>query len=405
MTQPALTREQMQETVNAVARCGNVVRAAAELGRPTQTIQHRFRSAVAAGIRPTVKSKVELDNRLMAARIRQLEAEVRNLEKQALSAELVKREIFKLAKSDAPSPEWLRKGSSRTSAPGVPTLFASDWHWGEVVDPKQIGGVNQYSVAIAKRRAHALVDQAIALLRIISPKMDYPGIVFALGGDMVSGDIHEELQATNETEIMPCVVDVAGVLTWCIETLADAIGRVFIPAVTGNHGRDTKKIRAKGRNYTNFDWLLYQWLAARFQHDKRITFQIPDGPDARYRVYSTRYLLTHGDQFSGGDGIIGPVGPIMRGDNKKRSSRAQMDQSYDVLMVGHFHQLMQLPRLIVNGALKGMDEYAYGLNVPFEEPSQALWITHPVHGITIQTPVYVEREHRKEAHPWVSVAA
>lgn len=29
------------------------------------------------------------------------------------------------------------------------------------------------------------------------------------------------------------------------------------------------------------------------------------------------YLLTHGDQFRGGDGVIGALGPIIRGDHKK----------------------------------------------------------------------------------------
>ena len=60
--------------------------------------------------------------------------------------------------------------------------------------------------------------------------------------------------ATNEREIMPTLLDVHGLLIWCIETLAKEFGRVFVPCVTGNHGRNTHKIRAKGRNFTNFDW-------------------------------------------------------------------------------------------------------------------------------------------------------
>jgi hypothetical protein len=50
---------------------------------------------------------------------------------------------------------------------------------------------------------------------------------------MVSGDIHAELQATNEIEIMPTVVDLIGVLAWCIRTLADEFGQVFVPCVRG----------------------------------------------------------------------------------------------------------------------------------------------------------------------------
>ena len=31
-----------------------------------------------------------------------------------------------------------------------------------------------------------------------------------------------------------------------------------------------------------------------FENDDRIEFCIPDGPDALYKVYNTKYLLTHG---------------------------------------------------------------------------------------------------------------
>jgi hypothetical protein len=37
---------------------------------------------------------------------------------------------------------------------------------------------------------------------------------------------------------------------------------------------------------------------------------------------------------------------------------------YDVLLVGHFYQMSQLHRLIVNGSLKGYDEYAGAAGFP-----------------------------------------
>ena len=46
-------------------------------------------------------------------------------------------------------------------------------------------------------------------------------------------------------------------------------------------------------------------------NDPRIRFAIPDGPDCLYQVFNHRYLLTHGDQFRGGDGLIGCLGPIV----------------------------------------------------------------------------------------------
>jgi hypothetical protein len=69
-----------------------------------------------------------------------------------------------------------------------------------------------------------------------------------------------------------------GVLLWCINTLADAFGRVFVPCVTGNHGRNTHKIRAKGRNFTSVDWLIYQMLEMQFAGDARSRSTSPTAP-------------------------------------------------------------------------------------------------------------------------------
>ena len=62
--------------------------------------------------------------------------------------------------------------------------------------------------------------------------------------------------------------------------------------------------------------------------------------------------------------MIGALGPIIRGDHRKRSRNAQIDMEYDTMLCGHWHQLIQIERLIVNGSLKGYDEYAYSNNSP-----------------------------------------
>lgn len=340
-------------------------------------------------------------------RVRELEAEVHSFKSNALTEERVRSEVLRLSAgaTDHREPSWLLRTEKAKGSPGVPTILASDWHWGEVVDPSQIGGVNSYDLETARRRARTLIENAVDLLKRHMVNPSYPGIVLALGGDMLSGDIHEELTATNEVETMPALLDLYGTLTWCIETLAREFGNVFVPAVSGNHTRTTRKPRAKGRGFTSYDWLLYQFLAKRFEDDKRVQFKIPSGPDALYRVYGHRYLLTHGDQWRGGDGIIGAIGPIFRGDSKKRARNAQVGSEYDTLLCGHWHQQMQLRRLIVAGSLKGYDEYAHAGNFPFEPPQQPLWITHPDRGITFSIPVFVERTKAAAVGPWVSWAA
>jgi hypothetical protein len=338
--------------------------------------------------------------------IASLRAELVEARTEQHSAQVL-REFVGTAKSavdELQLPQWVSSPKA-AGAPGVPKLMLSDLHWGEQVRASQIGGVNTYNLAVARTRLRTVIDTTIGLTRILDPDMRYPGIVVPLGGDMVSGNIHDELAATNELNTMPTLLDLYGQLVPAITLLADTFGNVFLPCVSGNHDRDTKKTWAKDRNHTSFGWLLYQFLAAHFQSDKRVTFYIPDSSDALYRIYSTRYLLTHGDQFRGGDGIIGPLGPITRGEQKKNTRNAAVGQDYDVMEFGHFHKRMLSARLRGNGSLKGYDEYAAENNFGFEPPSQNFWMTHPDHGITFDAPVYCDSAIRKRGvrPQWVSV--
>jgi hypothetical protein len=70
--------------------------------------------------------------------------------------------------------------------------------------------------------------------------------------------------------------------------------------------------------------------------------------------------------------------------------------------MGHWHQCLHLGRVIVNGSLVGYNEYAYQGNFPFEAPKQALWLTHPEHGITFSMPIRVEDEKEVKGSSWVA---
>lgn len=395
----------LKQAVNAYAAAGTYPAAAAVLGIPRNTIQSRVFEAKRRGISPNQGYRD--DPQTLAAEVKRLRNEVSKLQEKELTNVTIKKQILSLARDVAKTstPRWVLNVKKGHKAPGVPSLFVSDLHWGEVVHPSQINGVNKYNLATAHRRLDVLAESSVRLLKILSPQMDYPGIVLILGGDMVSGNIHDELATTNEINTMPTVLDLFSKLGSFIATMADTFGQVFLPCVTGNHGRDTHKIWAKDRHHTSFDWLLYCFLAKHFEKDKRITFLIPDGPDAYFKIYNHRYLLTHGDQFRGGDGMIGALGPIIRGDHKKRSRNSQIDMDYDTMLLGHWHSYMHLTRLIVNGTLKGYDEYAYSNNFAFEKPQQALWLTHPKYGITYRMPVYVDDRGKTPKTKWASAAA
>ena len=394
----------LQEAVDLLYRYGSTYEAEKQSGISAATVRDRNRAGLRKGMKPQV-SKFESETQMLKRQVKELKKEVTMAEKEMLDAEAIKAKIMKISTLEATPPSWILKSTKKHDhLPGIPSLFCSDWHFGEFVDPNQIAGKNSFSVKIAKARIRRLVENTINLLKnhIVDPT--YPGIVLILGGDMTSGDIHEELSETNEISGLQTVVELYDCLSWVIDTLLDHFPKVFVPSVTGNHGRLTRKPRNKNRVYTNLDWLISCLLEKRYKNDKRVSFLISDGSDAYFKIYNHRYLLSHGDQFRGGDGIIGSIGPIVRGDHRKRTRQGQIDQPYDTLLVGHFHQLMQMSRVIVNGSLKGYDEYAWTNNFSFEHPQQALWLTHPSKGITISMPVHLhEEKHQGKPTKWISV--
>ena len=397
----------LQLTLNTHQDCDNNAAATGrKLGVSASTVKGRLAQAAAAGL--TAGEAVpdeflpEVEIIKLRDEIRTLRATIQNGHREEITRKAIHKHILQIADADPNPPQWMVKPPRSGHVLGVPTLFASDWHWGEVVNPSEVANANSFNTEIAHKRVRKLLDTTCDLLlnRFATP--DYPGIVLAIGGDMVTGTIHEDLLQGSDQAIGPCVLDVFGVLVWLINSLAVKFDKVFVPGVAGNHGRTTRKPVAKNRAATNWDWLILKFLQRHFQNDDRVSFLIPDGPDARFNIYSHRYLLTHGDQFRGGGGVAGPLMTIVRGRHKKASRDVALDNPWDTIIMGHWHQLIQLQDVIVNSTLKGIDEYAFQGNFGYERPSQALWITHPRHGIAYQMPVYVDERRVKSADEWVS---
>lgn len=343
------------------------------------------------------------ENAKLRGEVRDLRQKLASYDREYADHNFIKKRLFSIRESTVTPPEWLVRRPKAVKSPGIPCMMWSDWHWAEVIDPAQINGVNAYNLEIAHARAKALVERTIQLLRNYMVSPNYDGIAICLGGDMLSGNIHEELVNTNAVPIMAAVVDLWGVLEWAIKTMADEFGKIAIFCVTGNHGRSTYKVPSKNRAFTSFDWLIYAHLQHVFKDDKRVTITAPNGSDILFAVFDHKFLLTHGDQFRGGDSMIGHIGPVTRGQKKKQSRNAEIGQEFDTMIHGHFHTYSPGDRVIGNGSLCGYNEFAASGNFAFEQPRQALWVVHPQHGITYHIPVYVdEPKAAKEVTAWVS---
>jgi hypothetical protein len=280
----------------------------------------------------------------------------------------------------------------------------SDWHWGETVDSEHVNRYNEYDVKIASERFNRVIASAIKI--IDQSNKEIPAVVVALGGDMVSGDIHDDLRITNGQTSIEAVLDLFDHLTMALAELTERYGKVFVMCTFGNHGRNTVKPLHKKAAATNYDWLLSTMLDKHFINNPNIEFIIPTAFDTSYKIFNTNYLLTHGDRLGvrGGDGQIGMLGPIARGVKKIMAYYATLGDPIDYIIMGHFHTQLWLPNAIVNGTGKGFDEYALANRFAPAPPTQSIWFTHPNYGICDRTDLYadVPNPDVKSDDTWVS---
>lgn len=267
-------------------------------------------------------------------------------------------------------------------------LVLSDLHLGEVVDLAEMMGMNKYDTAIAEARVARVFNRTAEFIDNYISGVDIERIVVGLLGDIISGIIHEELERTNEMTVQETIVHWVPILAAGVTMLADHFGKVHVPCVEGNHDRSYKRIPYKQRARTSHGWLIYHWLADSLRHDKRVTFSISESPEQLMDVYSTRFLLAHGDAFRYDGGVGGIAVPMNKWLLRSHKLYSMMGKDFNYAVIGHWHSYTAGNDYVINGSLKGYDEYASGHKFAFEEPKQALIITTPEHGVTINTPIF-----------------
>lgn len=343
---------------------------------------------------PAIESRIDVER----ARRQRDQAQAALVRSEAENEQLRRALGFIDAATSTPldPPKWLAPAPPKAGKRATLVLLLSDMHFDEVVRPEEVGDLNAYNRKIAELRLQTWCANAVKVARHYLAGVTYDGVVLMLGGDTFSGDIHEELSQTNEDTVLGSLLHWSAQLAAVVDRLADEFGKVHVAAVPGNHGRLTRKPRAKLRARTNLDWLLAKQLERHHAGSKAITFQVGDGADELVSIYGRGHLLTHGDQVNGGSGIGGIWPPIMRLRARKAERAMAMGRPFDTLWMGHWHQLIQTPSLVINGCTKGVDEYAWINNFGVEPPQQALAIVTPEHGVTVQAPVFCAASRKSE---------
>lgn len=266
--------------------------------------------------------------------------------------------------------------------------LASDWHVEERVTAESVAGRNEYNLEIASQRVDRFF-QAIAWHiehQRGSERIAIRDLVLWLGGDLMSGYIHEELVEGNQLSPTQTIL-------WLIPRLEGGIRgllkrleleSIVVPCSFGNHGRTTTKSRVSTGYANSYEWLMYNDLAARLRDEKRVRFEITASAHQYVRVYDQVVHFHHGDSLSYQGGVGGIGIPLLK-------AVPQWDRTMqaDVHCIGHFHQLRDYGRAVVNGSLIGFGPYSQHIRAEFEEPQQALFYLDSKRGKTMLTQLWV----------------
>ena len=102
--------------------------------------------------------------------------------------------------------------------------------------------------------------------------------------------------------------------------------------------------------YMDWDFLLYQWVAAFCKNQNNITFDIPKSFINTFKVYNQTILMMHGDSISGAGSNMSIARAItsLRGVFQYRNSVAnelgteREPIHFDSAMIGHFHRIDEI---------------------------------------------------------------
>jgi hypothetical protein len=265
-------------------------------------------------------------------------------------------------------------------------LVWSDWHVEELVRGATINHLNEFNLAIAEARIQACIHNSARLMEITAKETPIDEVVLFLGGDFISGHLHEGLKSN--TCLLP-----AAAITWVkprikagIEhLLAHTDKDIVIVCHSGNHARMTEKVHFENENGNSLEYIMYHFLRDDFAHEPRIKWVIAEGYHTYFDLYGKTIRFHHGHAVKYGGGVGGVFIPAFKAISQwNKAKHADLD------VFGHFHQLKNGGNFIINGSLIGYNAYALSIKADFERPRQKFFMYSSTGEVISEHPIFLE---------------
>lgn len=232
-------------------------------------------------------------------------------------------------------------------------LMLSDWHYGAICDSQW----NYYDTSVAKSRVQEIINKTkhyIVTLGITD-------LVVEINGDMIEGIINIGAKVASEESAVEQIINVSKLLSQNINSLVPYVRSIKVVTTLGNHGRLTPNKKEQFDERENFEMLIVEFL--RLTLDKSVRIIPSNGLDfIKYTIGDKVICLSHGHH----DKINSAI------ENMARVYKIVPDEIH----LGHYHHMSDINQsdihIVVNGSLKGIDDFGLKATRNTTKPSQNL---------------------------------
>lgn len=339
-------------------------------------------------------------------KIHKLEKELNDMKKALSSAkeeihslDFVKTIINEINEDDFTGvqiPDWINTVENTDQI--VPVFCLSDTHIGSVIKSCDVNYVNEYNVEIAKQRIFKLTDDFIDIYVNKFSSYTYPGVVCIFGGDMIEQAMHGT-EETNDLTVVNQVIETVSILREVIRRLNVSFGKVFIPAVSGNHGRliADKYVKNNDRFDHSLEKIVYHYTNDYFRDNPDVVIYTTPSDIIHFSINGLKFRLEHGDAISfTGNAISGPLNSYERARLKKSGVDSSVGKNFDVLILGHFHSHLVTTKLVTMASTKGYDTYVQRMALPFALPGATMFAVNAKGNIIFSTNLVINSLIQKE---------
>lgn len=259
----------------------------------------------------------------------------------------------------------------------------NDTHYGLLVNPEEVGNVNEYNWKIAARRTAFFIDE---VCKYKLDKRDEVGTLhFLINGDIIAGIIHG-LTGRDLDLVTHQVNGAIHILTNAIKVLAENYKNVKVYYISGNH--ENYPHRREGHRvinqiYDSFGSVILYALSAAHKNTKNVKFKTTKTLYQDVDLPAGRAIMTHGDiLFSKALGNPGSsINTKSLSDSIMRFNNGEVEKGKEpvkLILLGHTHAHMHITTndgvQVYNApSLSGVDSYAFSLGINHNLTAQLLF--------------------------------